>query len=123
MRAGFPFLLKRNTAMKNKVFFLLLSVLLLWPAFLPATTPPNDNDHNYVTYDALPPLRVSGRQGVSAPFAGMSGQTLLVAGGCNFPGVAATGGGAKQYYGNVFAYDNPSSDEGTWRVVGASRML
>lgn len=119
MRAGFPFLLKRNTAMKNKVFFLLLSVLLLWPAFLPATTPPNDNDHNYVTYDALPPLRVSGRQGVSAPFAGMSGQTLLVAGGCNFPGVAAADGGAKQYYGNVFAYDNPSSDEGTWRVVGS----
>nr|MDE5638509.1 hypothetical protein [Odoribacter sp.] len=61
-----------------------------------------DNQHNVVILKELPELWVSGkegdRQGVSAPYAGMSGDRLVVAGGCNFPGVPAAEGGEKVYY-------------------------
>ena len=55
-----------------------------------------DNQHNVVNLKQLPGLWVSGkgsdRQGVSAPYAGMLGDRLVVAGGCNFPGVPAARG-------------------------------
>ena len=42
-------------------------------------------------------------KGVSAPFAGFSGDWLLVGGGCNFPGTPAAEGGKKVYYKEVYA--------------------
>lgn len=43
--------------------------------------------------------------GVSAPFAGLIGDRLIVGGGCNFPDVPAADGGKKAYYDNVYALD------------------
>lgn len=43
--------------------------------------------------------------GVSAPFAGFVGDSLLVAGGCNFPDVPAADGGKKKYYDTSYVLD------------------
>lgn len=43
------------------------------------------------------------RGGVSAPFAGMAGDWLIVAGGCNFPDKPAADGGKKAYYSEGYA--------------------
>ena len=45
----------------------------------------------------LPDYPVPG--GVSAPFAGMVGNYMVVGGGCNFPDVPAADGGVKRFYG------------------------
>ena len=65
----------------------------------------NDNRFNQVNFNALAPLEVSAGQGVSAPFAGVVGNKIVVVGGCNFPGVPAAEGGQKQFYGDVFTFD------------------
>ncbi len=49
--------------------------------------------------------------GVSAPFAGMVGDRLIVAGGCNFPDVPAADGGTKAYRTDVYAL---AADGGQW---------
>lgn len=51
----------------------------------------------------LPDYPVPG--GVSAPFAGVVGDYLIVGGGCNFPDVPAADGGAKRFYGEAYALD------------------
>lgn len=55
--------------------------------------------------------------GVSAPFAGYVGGTLLVAGGCNFPDCPAAEGGKKVFYRHVYALDDAAG--AAWRLVGA----
>lgn len=70
---------------------------------------------NQATFRPLPPLAVSGEegvsapdggagqsQGVSAPYAGISNGWAVVAGGCNFPGVPAAQGGQKRYYSDIY---------------------
>lgn len=42
-------------------------------------------------------------QGVSACFAGCIGNTIIMAGGCNFPDKPAAEGGAKRYYKGIYA--------------------
>ena len=54
-------------------------------------------------------------QPVSAPFAGVSGEYLLLAGGCNFPDVPAADGGAKRYYAEVWA----KTKDQDWTQVGS----
>lgn len=49
----------------------------------------------------LPDYPVS--QGVSAPFAGFVGTSLVVAGGCNFPDRPAAEGGKKVYYPHTYS--------------------
>lgn len=56
--------------------------------------------------------------GVSAPFAGISGGELLVAGGCNFPGKPAAEGGTKRYYREIYAYNIEHPTDAGWRIVG-----
>ncbi|HEX3872140.1 MAG TPA: hypothetical protein VHV77_16965 [Pirellulales bacterium] len=62
---------------------------------------------------ALPPL--PDREGFAGMLAGVSGQTLLVAGGANFPDRRPWDGGAKRWYDVVWMLDNP---DGSWRRVG-----
>lgn len=82
----------------------------------------NDNRHNIVSLKKLPDLSVSGqealRQGVSAPFAGMLGDVLVVAGGCNFPDKPAAEGGAKKYYKQIYILRNPLSGNSGWEKAG-----
>lgn len=63
----------------------------------------------------LPPL--PDRLGVAGPFAGVSGDgdTLLVAGGANFPGKMPWAGGQKVWHDEVYALTSP---QGGWERVG-----
>lgn len=53
--------------------------------------------------------------GVAAPFAGVSGNSLLVAGGANFPNGLPWDGGKKVWHDTVYRLDDPT---GTWSVAG-----
>lgn len=55
------------------------------------------------------------RGGVSAPFAGMAGGCLIVAGGCNFPGKPAADGGKKAYYSESYALRLCGDSVTEWR--------
>ncbi len=58
---------------------------------------------NWTRLPDLPGAGDTASLGVSAPFAGIHNETLIVAGGCNFPDKPAAEGGAKRYYGEIFA--------------------
>lgn len=53
--------------------------------------------------------------GFAGAFSGMSGDTLIVAGGANFPGKMPWEGGAKVYHDRIFALNHT---RGNWREVG-----
>ena len=53
--------------------------------------------------------------GVAAPFAGVSGTSLVVAGGANFPDKMPWEGGKKVWHDRVWVLDKP---DGTWREAG-----
>jgi N-acetylneuraminate epimerase len=61
----------------------------------------------------LPPL--PDPLGVAAPFAGVSGDALIVAGGANFPDKMPWEGGKKVWHDRVWVLDAP---DGRWRDVG-----
>lgn len=83
-----------------------------------AASPPNDNAFNSVSFRPLAPLQVNGTQGVSAPFAGNIGNSLLVAGGCNFPNVPAAQGGKKQFYADIYELSHMDDPQQRWHKVG-----
>ena len=78
--------------MKNLLLYL-LSFFIVLPLVAQKASPPNDNAFNTVIYRSIAPLRINGEQGVSAPFVGTIGKSVLVAGGCNFPTTPAAQGG------------------------------
>lgn len=88
----------------------------------PANKEIRDNQHNRVGLKKLPDLWVSGKegnkQGVSAPYAGMLGDKLVIAGGCNFPGIPAAEGGEKVYYDDIFVLADPLNAGGSWKKAG-----
>ncbi len=53
--------------------------------------------------------------GVAGPFAGVSGTSLVVAGGANFPDKMPWEGGKKVWHDRVWVLDKP---DGTWREAG-----
>ena len=97
--------------MKSVVRYILVAVCVLSCLDMQAA----DRTFNSARFGALPQLRVSGEQGVSAPFAGVSNGVVLVAGGCNFPGVPASEGGRKVFYSDVYLLQG---DRG-WQRVGS----
>ena len=66
----------------------------------------------------LPGTEKSPSLGVSAPFTGVSGGQLFVAGGCNFPGKPAAEGGTKEYYCNIYALDITARSHAGWKRIG-----
>ena len=84
-----------------------LTTLILLVALTVSCSNKNDNrQFNSFRIDDLPQLSVGDTlQGVSAPFAGMIGSELIVAGGCNFPDVPAADGGEKRFYADVYGLD------------------
>jgi N-acetylneuraminic acid mutarotase len=54
------------------------------------------------------------RTGFAAPFAGVSGDALIVAGGANFPDAMPWDGGKKVWYDSVFVLEQP---HGEWKKV------
>lgn len=91
----------------NKIF----SLVLLFVVSTMGAFAQNDNRFNQVNFNALAPLEVSAGQGVSAPFAGVVGDKIVVVGGCNFPDTPAAEGGAKQFYGTIYTFDG-----GKWEL-------
>jgi SSS family solute:Na+ symporter len=66
-----------------------------------------------VTWTNLPPIPDA--LGVAAPFAGVSGGALLVAGGANFPQGFPWEGGKKVWHDTVYVLPNPN---GSWQMAG-----
>jgi len=62
-----------------------------------------------LNWKQLPPL--PDRLGFAAPFAGVSGGALIVAGGANFPGAMPWEGGTKVWHDSVFVLARP---DGEW---------
>ena len=71
--------------------------------------PPNHS----LPWSQLPPLPDA--LGVAGPFAGVSGDTLLVAGGANFPGKMPWAGGKKVWHDEVYALAGKNSH---WTLAG-----
>lgn len=104
--------------MKKALLFFLCHIVSCLSLSATVETP-NNNRHNSVKLQLLPSLEFSAKQGVSAPFAGMSGDILLVAGGCNFPGIPASEGGEKVFYKDVYALFDPLSSHAVWKKIGS----
>jgi hypothetical protein len=64
-----------------------------------------------LNWKALP--RIPDNVGFAAPFAGVSGGALIVAGGANFPGAMPWEGGTKVWYDSIFVLTTP---DGSWRT-------
>ena len=64
-------------------------------------------------WQAIAPL--PDKEGFAGSFAGVSGGSLLVAGGANFPGPKPWEGGRKVWYDLVYVLERP---EGPWKVAG-----
>ena len=63
------------------------------------------------------PADTAYRKGVSAAFAGLIGDHLVLAGGCNVPDRPAADGGAKRYYDDVYVLA-PGTDGQAWIRAG-----
>lgn len=99
----------------TKPFRTLLRLLL---ALLPLTAAAQSGRFNDVTFNELPSLATAGRQGLSGSFAGLCGNRLLLAGGCNFPGIPAAEGGEKVFHDDIFVLDHPLARPTGWRKAG-----
>ena len=78
---------------------LLIVCVLLLPVF--------GQEKGAVAFPPYPQVK-----GVSAPFAGFIGDTLIVAGGCNFPDTPAAEGGKKVFHATAYALDVRHLSEG-----------
>ncbi len=96
----------------KKTFFSLICILLLLPAKA------EDGSYNSFRRKQLKALNVCSTEGVSGHFAGISGNALIVAGGCNFPDTPAAKGGSKVFYNNIFVLENPLSEKSEWKCSG-----
>lgn len=81
-----------------------------------------DNNHNVVILKRLADLIVSEvddrAQGVSAPYAGVAGDRIVIGGGCNFPGIPAADGGEKRYYDDIYVLQEPLKEGAKWEKAG-----
>ncbi len=57
------------------------------------------------------------KSGVSACYAGMLNGKLLLAGGCNFPGIPADEGGKKKYYQGIYVAEMNPDTVFVWNKV------
>lgn len=91
-------------------FTTLLSTLPLMSALSACST---HNRARSLHWSQIPPLPDA--RGVAAPFAGVSGGVLLVAGGANFPDKMPWDGGKKVWYDDVYAL---TATDARWLPVG-----
>lgn len=57
-------------------------------------------------------------QGVSAAYGGVANNTLIIAGGCNFPETPAADGGAKRFYQGIYAAPLTTDSVLQWHPIG-----
>lgn len=90
------------------------AIMKFWASILLVLTlAPASRAAEPMSWKQLAPLQ--NKLGVAAPFAGVSGGALLVAGGANFPEKMPWEGGAKVWHDDVFVLEKP---EGDWRTAG-----
>lgn len=94
-----------------KLWGIMLAVLLC--ATIQAAGIKDSCCYNPINVAPAPPLEICKGQGISAPFAGNIEGQIIVAGGCNFPEVAAASGGQKHFYDDVFLLN-----ESRWINIG-----
>lgn len=92
-------------------------ILLILPFFV-SCVQNNKKDLPFVTVESLPTLP-NDSLGVSAPISGVCDKYVIVAGGCNFPDVAAADGGIKAYYSDIWAVHEDSLTIGNWQKIGS----
>lgn len=56
--------------------------------------------------------------GVSACYAGMIGDRMIIAGGCNFPETPAAEGGKKRFYKGIYVAEQATDSLFEWRKIG-----
>jgi len=84
----------------NKIYKV---VLLLFISVLGYSQSVYKNEFNWAESIELPPgLGQDIQHGLASPFAGRSGDVIIVAGGCNFPTIPVRDGGLKKYYNDAF---------------------
>lgn len=98
----------------NRTAILLIAITMLLTATVSSTA-------------KIPPIPDS--LGVSAPFAAIVGERLVVAGGCNFPDKPAADGGKKKFYADAYCLDisadsnkrkgRKRDEVGTWKELPA----
>src|SRR5258706_11279560 len=71
-----------------------------------------------LSWEALPALPPAGGQakqpGVASPFVGVHGDSLVVAGGANFPEKMPWDGGAKVWWDDIWVLENLSGNSPRW---------
>ncbi len=87
--------------MELKVVLLLLFSLLFNNSLFCQSNYKNNFEWNeFVELPAAPGEEK--QQGLASPFAGVSGDAVIVAGGCNFPDIPVREGGDKRYYNDAY---------------------
>lgn len=93
-------------------------------AGLPASTFRAEAPEQFITdihlqkMEGFPQSEKGFKLGVSACYSGILSGNLLVAGGCNFPGVPASDGGKKKFYRGIYAATINTDMVLAWRKVG-----
>lgn len=102
-----------------------LMVVLLLIGFIPVRTGTDLQETvlpESLRLKPLPELAVSEsngmREGVSGAFGGVVGRRVIVAGGCNFPGLPAAEGGEKVYYDRIYVLQDSGQGEAEWVRAG-----
>ena len=86
----------------------IILLLLITSLFISCSS--NKADETTVAWQAIEKLP----NALSAAYAGVADGELIVAGGCNFPGVPAHEGGTKSFYDNIYSLKN-----GAWQRLPA----
>lgn len=105
--------------MKKNVFLILLCGICMFVEHIECTANcyqcTSESRNLYSHFDTFPnhPIPL----GVSAPFAGIINDWMIVAGGCNFPDIPAAKGGKKVYYSDIYAINMKGKSKG-WKLLG-----
>lgn len=105
--------------MKKNVFLILLCGICMFVEHVECTANcyqcTSESRNLYSHFDTFPNHPIP--HGVSAPFAGIINDWMIVAGGCNFPDIPAAKGGKKVYYSEIYAINMKEKSKG-WKLLG-----
>ncbi|MCD7937687.1 MAG: cyclically-permuted mutarotase family protein [Tannerellaceae bacterium] len=104
--------------MRYILYYMLISCLFI-PVACRITS--NETTNMQINWNTLPDLPGPGGMpftGVSAPFAGIHNNKLIVAGGCNFPDKPPYEGGRKVFYSFVYWLDLEKKTSHGWQPAG-----
>lgn len=79
---------------------------------------PNTVGCSIVKMGGIPNEEAGFPLGVSACYAGMIGDRMIIAGGCNFPETPAAEGGKKRFYKGIYVAEQATDSLFEWRKIG-----